>query len=660
MPSYTSFGWSLGTTSFRTREFNLKIERQLELLTEFWALPETTGKSWSDNVIQTMYYDFIKAADFIKGDAGNKPKDAREKTSGLVDIGLIDGQRKLTAAGKALLDIVETQSFASTNQLRIDNDSYAYLKQLCKTALSIDGGYVRPYLITAYVLSKVGALSYEEFTYLLPFMTNADKLSRIVTELQAVRTGTRTVDDIITDILMEMPNYQEALAMFLSRPVTQSLMIEIGINRKSGGYDAPYFDFYTALKSLAFARTDTNAKSLVKSIAAISGKPKNFWKRLLLKKSGISKNEKETLAAIDFSAEIFLMQSEKEFRQCFFRLLHLYKAKSTLSDYFDLNRRYFKITDTLVFRNGTVDFDIIPKCYFTLIADKLLPVAFTDTDKLFADCSFAEIVPHSDVADTALFAQIERFYGIMVRDVCAAKQFIEDERISRFNDMIDSRFTKEILIDLLAKFENRDDEAIQNAVTANADIPTIFEYIVGIIWYNISERKVNILHALNLSLDADLLPKTHAKGGGEDITFKYAASPDYPNHTALIEVTLSEKTNQRRMEMEPVSRHLGDYLLKNKDENAYCVFVSTYLHINVKSDFRGRKNIPYYSTNNGDHIDGMKIIPCQTTELRTILDKDLTYACIYRLFEAAYQSTDAPNVWYENNIIKTLEKHEDF
>lgn len=655
MPTYTSFCWKFGTTSFRTNEFNLKIERQLELLTEFWRLPETAGKTWSDDPIQTMYYDFIKAKDFVKGDAPNKPKDAREKTSGLADIGLIDGRRRLTAAGKALLDIVELQAFDSTNQLRIDDDSYIYLKQLCKTALTFSGGYLRPYLITAYVLSKIGALSYDEFTYLLPLITNADKLSRIIAELKAVRAGTRTIDDIIIDILMEMPNYQEAFDMFISRPVTQSLMIEIGINRKSGGYDAPYFDFYNALKNLAFTRTDANAKALIKSITTINGNPQKLWKRLLLKTSGVPKDEKETLTAIDFSAEIFLAQSEDEFKLCFYKNLHLYKAKSTLSDYFDLNRRYFKITDTLVFRNGTVDFDIIPKCYFTLIADKLLPVAFTDTNKLYTDCNFAEIVPNSDIADTALFAQIERLYGITVRDAYAAKQFIETERVSRFNEMIDSKFTKEVLIDLLAKFENRDDEAIQNAVTSNADIPTIFEYIVGIIWYNVSERKVNILHALNLSLDADLLPKTHAKGGGEDITFKYAASPDYPNHTVLVEVTLSEKTNQRRMEMEPVSRHLGDYLLKNKGKNAYCVFISTYLHIQVTSDFRSWKDRTYYLPPDGaESVDGMKIIPCQTTELRTILDKNITYACLYRLFESAYQSTDAPNVWYENNLLNKI------
>lgn len=118
-------------------------------------------------------------------------------------------------------------------------------------------------------------------------------------------------------------------------------------------------------------------------------------------------------------------------------------------------------------------------------------------------------------------------------------------------------------------------------------MPTIFEYIVGIVWYKISNRKGRILDYFNLSLDADLLPKTHAAGGMEDITYRYNATPDYPDHTLLIEATLAEANAQRRMEMEPVSRHLGDFLLRNNRQEAYALFVTPFLHLNVISDFRG-------------------------------------------------------------------------
>ncbi|MDR1747626.1 MAG: AlwI family type II restriction endonuclease [Spirochaetaceae bacterium] len=156
------------------------------------------------------------------------------------------------------------------------------------------------------------------------------------------------------------------------------------------------------------------------------------------------------------------------------------------------------------------------------------------------------------------------------------------------------RFDHTKLIDLFEKFEQRDDNAIRQAVTNNADIPTIFEYILGIAWYTISGREGDVLSYMNLSLEADLLPRTHAIGGNADIEYVYPQTPEYPAHTLLIEATLADKTNQRRMEMEPVSRHLGEHILSTGDKEAYCVFVSTFLHRNVFSDFRYRKTFFYY------------------------------------------------------------------
>ena len=220
--------------------------------------------------------------------------------------------------------------------------------------------------------------------------------------------------------------------------------------------------------------------------------------------------------------------------------------------------------------------------------------------------------------------------------------------------MIDTRFTDDVLVNLMTMFENRNDSDIQAIVTHNADVPTIFEYVLAIVWYKISGRQGKILEYMNLSLDADLLPITHAAGGHEDTTYKYSATADYPAHTLLIEMTLANKTNQRRMEMEPVSRHLGDYMLAHKNEEAYCLFATTFLHVNVTSDFRSRKTTPYYSMAGTDFIDGMKIIPFQTSEIKSIIQKQITYAQLYHIFEQAYQSNLAPNIWYEQEIINRI------
>ena len=106
---YQSFCWVIGTTSFRTAKLNLKIEAQLLLLDEFYnEVIKESSWNWN-NELQEKYYDFMKDKEFVSGDASRKDKDAREKTSGLVDIGLIAENRLLTAVGEKLLEITNKE-----------------------------------------------------------------------------------------------------------------------------------------------------------------------------------------------------------------------------------------------------------------------------------------------------------------------------------------------------------------------------------------------------------------------------------------------------------------------------------------------------------------------------------------------------------------------
>ena len=245
---YKQYCWSLGTTSFRTKNFNKTIEQQLMLLHDFWNLPENKNKYWeSNNKLQSDYYDFMHKNEFITGNATNKPKDAREKTSGLVDIGLIDEQRRVTEAGLALLSISKIGNFETDNFLQIDKDSFLYLKQLLKTSNNINGEIVRPFIILLYLLLKFDKLSLEEYAYLLPLCTSEDYTEQIVNGIKAHRAGKVTIDEIIISRLMKMENYQSALKQFLKNKVTEDLLCEIGINRKSRNYDKSYFSLYKNL-----------------------------------------------------------------------------------------------------------------------------------------------------------------------------------------------------------------------------------------------------------------------------------------------------------------------------------------------------------------------------------------------------------------------------
>jgi len=70
------------------------------------------------------------------------------------------------------------------------------------------------------------------------------------------------------------------------------------------------------------------------------------------------------------------------------------------------------------------------------------------------------------------------------------------------------------------------------------------------------------------------------------------------------------------------------------------------------SDFRQRKDAVYYNNDGTEYITGMKILPMQTTELKTLIKFDVRYPQIYKMLDMAYRSDGAPKEWYENSIVK--------
>lgn len=653
--AYKSYCWSLGTTSFRTKNFNLTIERQLQLLQEFWDKPKNIGVDWTgNNRIQSEYYLFMKDKHFVNGDAPRKDKDAREKTSGLVDIGLVDDNRRLTEAGSTLLDISLKGDFSSDNSLQIPKDSFVYFKQLLKTHSQINSNIVRPFIVLSYLLSKLDYLTQEEYTYLLPLCTTKETTLNIIKEIESIRAGIQSVDEVIISTLMKMNNYQEALSQLLSKTIDEDLICKIGINRKSRQYDKPYYPLYLALKSAFLDKNDG-------AIYAVFRATKNvkiglLWRKYLFTTDSEKAIERNPNRCIKPSL-MTQISSENEFNIAFFKLLHLFKAKATLNDYLDLNRRYFKITDTVLFEDGKIHFDVIPKQFIHSIADELFEYAFVSSDKLYSDCPLNEIADCLVIDEQAIINGINDELGVAITTMDEARLAVLDERHRRFNELIDRKFDDDTLITLLDKFESRNDNEIFSLVTDNADVPTIFEYILGVIWYKVSERQGNILNFMNLSLEADLLPKTHAGGGEADILYEYTATDVYPEHSLLIEATLANANNQRSMEMEPVSRHLGQHLLKTNNLDSYCIFTSNHLNINVISDFRGRKFMPFYDTQDYSRsIVGMKIIPLETSELKKIITNKKKYKELYPIFEQAYNSALPPHEWYKNCLLNTLTK----
>lgn len=645
--AYKSYCWSFGTTSFRTKNFSQKIETLLLLLDDFWKHPENVNQDWKGNQhLQSSFYDFMKEHKFLTGDAERKAKDAREKTSGLADIGLITQNRKLSQVGKKLLEISKNNDFTADNILSIPQDSYIYFMQMLKTYNEFEGEYVRPYFVLLFLLSKFEHLTYEEFTFLLPLCINQSSTEKIAKGIIQIRNNQKTIDDLIIEILFSMDNYLEAQTLFLNTPVNKELICAVGINRKSRTYDKAYYPFYLELKKV-FLNGSENILPLYKATKDIViGK---YWRSFLFSTQSertIRNNGRENLNNTLFDTA----QNETELKKLFFRFMHLFKAKATLMDYFDLNKRYIKNTDIVLFEDSIVKLDIIPKHIFKNLESDLLRYAFTKTDTLHDNIPLNNIFPELSFNEQDFISAVNEELHIDAETVSEAQSAVEQYRYKKFNKMIDEKFGNENLIQLLEYFENREDEKINEYVTDNADIPTIFEYILGIIWYKISERKGNILDYMKLSLEADLLPKTHAGGGEADIVYEYQKTAHYPSHNLLLEATLANANSQRAMELEPVTRHLGQHILRNNNSKCYSVFVSNKLYINIISDFRNRKTYTWYDNSDTNHcIEGLKIIPLETSDLKTIIQNELTYKELYPHFERSYQSSNMEaRSWYED------------
>lgn len=651
---YQSFCWVIGTTSFRMAKLNLKIEEQLLLLDEFYnGIIKNSDWNWN-NELQEKYYDFMKDKKFVAGDAKRKDKDAREKTSGLVDIGLITDDRLITEAGRELLSLASNGNFKINNLFNINSDSFVYLRQLLKTSIDVNGSMVRPFIITVKCLTELGYLSYDEFTYFVPLIKDEESAKEIISDIKLYRENKIELDEIIYKRLIQMPNYQLAKETIVTSDIDEYLICLIGMNRKSRSYDKPYYKLYENIKNI-FIDGGNDYESLLKSAKEINQKPGILWRNLIFKTTNIGVIRKHGASSINNQCPFLNCKSEQDLKETFFKYLHVFKAKATLSDYFDLNRRYFNITDTIIFEDSMIKLDMIPKYFFKEIMDNLYKDAFKKDDNLQINVKLETISSAFEIDINKVYESLSKDLGITLTSPEQAATYVNDERYRRFNEMIDKRFSDSVLIELLNCFENRNDKRIEELVTDEATIPTIFEYILGIIWYKVSERQGNILDFMQLSLEANLLPKTHAAGGYADIIYEYEACLAYPKHALLLEATLADGTNQRRMEMEPVSRHLGDYRIRFNNPFDYSLFVSTYLDKNVISDFRYRKIIPY--TRDEETITGMKIISMDTDSLKKIIENNIKYKYLYEVFDKYYEMPLDTADWHTGMIKEATEEY---
>lgn len=608
-----------GNTSLRVKQLLYNFETQLFLFDELFSTADKDDTWSNDSRLQVRYLELLRANELL--DNKNQTtqlgtKDARVKSAPLEDLNLIKRKDKIiTPQGRELLNLLEQEAFKHNNKfLQIDLISLFFLKAYLNFSKSAN--LLQKYLK---VFKEFGGEVSAEIFAILPLINNFANPQEFIRHIQ-------------NDTLFANIANKDDLNTFLTDLENHTLRADYFKTAKG---DATAFSIIKVLEQIFLPLRENNNHELLENLLSsqCSKEFLSFKKLYLPYISKATKKDEKIQELCDFVCAGNL----EEFGIRFYNLIMKARIQANLKDYFDLNRRYLNLTGIFEFNKDKVSLNLVFK--MILAHSKCNEIL----DKI-ATSQISKDMLGEYFNDDEFKANFEK-YGISnPNDLINYKQNTDKEKLKT---LIDTHFSKAQIIEILKLFEDRNnDNIILDKTTTEATIPTIFEYIIAIAWHYIDDENLDRILCAGLSLDSNLLPKSHAVGGDADFKF------DYDDHALMIEVTLTEKTNQRRAEMESVSRHLGNLLLNlddKKQEKSFGIFIAPYLDKNVLNDFRSRTHC--YFENDDKHIKGMKILPLNTSDIVKILKSGRSYesltADFYRLFES---TNEWGNRWYNNEI----------
>lgn len=660
---FISYCWNIGTTSFRVKDLNLKIEQQLTMLSE--VIQNAPNAPWKE--LEIHYYDSMVNHEFIKEKKSVKEKEkeklARQKSSALVEVGLVTVERQLTSVGQAILNYTRQNDFSDHNIFHINKDSFLYLKQMMKyqTTGGSNQFEVKPFIVLLVLLSELEYLTTEEVTYILPLCKRTEEVYDTIDDIRKYRAGECTIDEMIHKKMLSMDNYQECLSYMMTHDMqVLEEFVKVEMNRKGSQYSKPYQELYLTLEKIRSTHiiSEEQAKHIFDFM--MSEYKKNIktgkvWRDALgykraMKIADVKKAIENTV--------FYQSASEEEMKRQFFLLMNLAKWKGNLADYYDLNQRFFQLTDIILFQEDKIYLDLFPKYYFKGLEKDLIETPFLKEEEYTTwfqkEMDWEEIYPCLRHSVERVYDRIRADYPECESMDSSLNYIYEQQKKAQFRQLVEKQFPPQQVIKLLRIFQSEQYDAIVKYTDWTATPATIFEYLLAIAWYHLSKGRTNMLEAMRLSLDANLYPKSHAAGGDADLICSYEATNEYEAHTVLLEATLTKSTNQRKSEMEPVSRHMMRYLQESDSDSAYALFVAPYLSEEVLSDFRNKKTYQYRAKN-GEVREGIHIVAMDVEDLIYLLEKEVEYPAIYQVFDEAIKDREVNDLdWYRCRIKEVI------
>lgn len=541
---------------------------------------------------------------------------ARHYTSTLVKLGLVDKDRRITTVGKSVLINQQVERDDFEKILPIDNINLLYLRQLLKLkiiARENKKSFYSPMIMALYLLLYYDNITVEVF--------------KNIVQIHSPYYPICDVDEMIKDYLNGKIHFsirEKIPDLFYSINVIDELNFrEYFYNSKQKTSVNVYYEFYTHLFEF---NSKPNELTLNKMLEYYC-----FNKEMLNKAFGYGKNlfvlNAKVRTVEDFFEENRLdIFSENLNEKLYLRFL-ISKKIDSVKEYSDTTIRLMKATGIIKFKNGIVElaYKNIFKEFFKNV--ELKNFIFGELNDMTIDqyegnyssymskhVKISTIFNINHMLLNRIISLLNRRYHS--KDSKDLQVMLSNQKQIEFIQHLEEKYPAERVLEILKLVsDRRNDSRIKNMVNPSATVPTIYEYIVAIAWYYFSGKDFDILNSMNLSLNADYEPETHAGGGAGDIVI------EYDDRVVMLEVTLMNKQAQKRGEWEPVLRHSINLKIEKDPKEVITFFIADELDLNTTNIWRAVSSVPLQATNGSSKItDNVVIMPLENRELIFLIE----------------------------------------
>lgn len=585
-------------------------------------------------------------------------KRARHYTSNLVKIGFTDPERNITQAGYSYLrGLLQPDGVEAI--LPLDKVNLALLRQLLKLKVFSQPGpqgkrrYYAPFFMALSLLLDGAPLDRRTFEIVVqglsPYSSSALQ--------EAVRTGAGAgeLEGMIRHRRVSVPEElwaDEILSWDSFKQYFKS-------SKKSQSTVGTYYEFYTALSDFRAEPSPAHYRQLLscleqggdllqkafgwgKAVFQIGNRGNRYDLSTFLEKN----RTHPLLTAPHYNREIY--------------------AAFLTSKWIDGIREYSDTTIRLLSATGLFKFKSLPELAYGDIlqtifdAQELREHIFGEMSEeeylhyeAERECYFGksqsllDILDYSQPRRSQIIAAIQELLG--VESSTAAKELLLSQKSADFLSYIREKYPKKRVMELLPLFSDRsNDERIKQEVNDAATVPTIYEYIVGIVWFYLSGEDFDLYHSLNLTLNADFEPVVHAGGGEGDIIIRYE------DMVVMLEVTLMNKQAQKRGEWEPVLRHALN-LTADSEKETFTFFIAEELDYNTINIWRAVAAAPLESTHTHKAVSGVVIMPFTNSQIVSFLEQGVSRRQIIQITRDSFQKVPTiSDIQWHQEIISNL------